>query len=317
MTSTAKHNSLAIFFLSVFSLFIELALIRWIGTEVSIFAYLQNTLLVTCFIGLGLGMLKADLKYQLSFLPAGICFLLIVTCLSFPYTRNALQNVSLLLSKTGELTVWNEQLSNSPTEAVLSVALGLAAMAVILFVVIEVFFPVGALLGQLIGQAENRSTAYSINLVGSLCGAWSFIACGRLLLGPVSWCVIAVALVLATIASRRLSVSRLHLIYFILIISVASIQPAFSGAVKTYWSPYQKIELYKLTKDLRPFQYTVLVNNFPFQSIADRTDEMLWQDPRILYDVPPLFRPGAESALVVGAGTGNDVAGMLDRKSVV
>ena len=30
-------------------------LIRWIGTEIRIFAYLQNTVLIVCFFGLGMG----------------------------------------------------------------------------------------------------------------------------------------------------------------------------------------------------------------------------------------------------------------------
>ena len=36
-------------------LFLELLLIRWISTEIRIFAYLQNTVLVVCFLGLGMG----------------------------------------------------------------------------------------------------------------------------------------------------------------------------------------------------------------------------------------------------------------------
>ena len=52
-----------LFLVSVLGLFLELMLIRWIGTEIRIFAYLQNTVLVVCFMGLGLGCLtcrKAD-----------------------------------------------------------------------------------------------------------------------------------------------------------------------------------------------------------------------------------------------------------------
>jgi len=49
------NPTLAIFLISVLGLFLEMLLIRWIGTEVRIFAYLQNTILVVCFLGLGLG----------------------------------------------------------------------------------------------------------------------------------------------------------------------------------------------------------------------------------------------------------------------
>ncbi len=54
---TGTHPMRSLFLVSVLALFLELALIRWIGTEVRIFAYLQNTILVVCFMGLGMGCL--------------------------------------------------------------------------------------------------------------------------------------------------------------------------------------------------------------------------------------------------------------------
>ena len=50
-----NHRTLALFLISVAGLFLELLLIRWITTEIRIFAYLQNTVLVVCFLGLGMG----------------------------------------------------------------------------------------------------------------------------------------------------------------------------------------------------------------------------------------------------------------------
>ena len=50
-----SHPTWALFLVSVAALFLELLLIRWVGTEVRIFAYLQNTVLVVCFLGLGMG----------------------------------------------------------------------------------------------------------------------------------------------------------------------------------------------------------------------------------------------------------------------
>lgn len=43
------NQTWAIFLISVLGLFLEMLLIRWIGTEVRIFAYLQNTILVVVF----------------------------------------------------------------------------------------------------------------------------------------------------------------------------------------------------------------------------------------------------------------------------
>ena len=43
------------FVISVAALFLELFLIRWAGTEVRVFAYVQNLVLVACFLGFGVG----------------------------------------------------------------------------------------------------------------------------------------------------------------------------------------------------------------------------------------------------------------------
>ena len=60
-----------LFLISVVGLFLELLLIRWITTEIRIFAYLQNTVLVVCFLGLGMGCWDT----RRAFLSATCCFL--------------------------------------------------------------------------------------------------------------------------------------------------------------------------------------------------------------------------------------------------
>ena len=49
-----------IFLVSASILYLELVLIRWIGTEIRIFAYLGNLILAVCFFGLGLGCYLPD-----------------------------------------------------------------------------------------------------------------------------------------------------------------------------------------------------------------------------------------------------------------
>ena len=61
-----SYPTLALFVVSIAGLFLELLLIRWIGTEVRIFACLQNTVLVVCFLGDWVGHGR-----QLSTAPAG------------------------------------------------------------------------------------------------------------------------------------------------------------------------------------------------------------------------------------------------------
>src|SRR5574341_913698 len=45
--------------LSTLILFLEMLLVRWLGTELRVFAYLQNGVLVAAFLGLGLGARNA------------------------------------------------------------------------------------------------------------------------------------------------------------------------------------------------------------------------------------------------------------------
>ena len=54
-TPSVGRMTWAVFLISAAGLFLELLLIRWVSTEIRIFAYLQNTVLVVCFLGLGMG----------------------------------------------------------------------------------------------------------------------------------------------------------------------------------------------------------------------------------------------------------------------
>ena len=92
------ERNLALFFISVLGLFLELLLIRWIGTEVNIFAYLQNTILVVCFMGLGMGCMTCRQPILLRNCLAPL--LILVLLLSIPQSSVALRKVSLLLAKT-------------------------------------------------------------------------------------------------------------------------------------------------------------------------------------------------------------------------
>jgi hypothetical protein len=63
-------------------LFMELLLIRWIGTEIRVFAYLGNLILVVCFFGTGLGCYLGS--RPVSLLRLGGNLLLLVTLVANP-----------------------------------------------------------------------------------------------------------------------------------------------------------------------------------------------------------------------------------------
>jgi hypothetical protein len=60
------RRDVELFVVSALILYLELVLIRWVGTEVRVFAYLGNIILVVCFFGAGLGCYWADRPVSLT-----------------------------------------------------------------------------------------------------------------------------------------------------------------------------------------------------------------------------------------------------------
>src|SRR5437762_4341853 len=94
--SSPTRATAALFLVSVLGLFLELLLIRWVSTEIRIFAYLQNTVLVVCFLGLGMGCwtCRQPARPRDALIPLFLLTLL----LAIPLTRQGLGKISQLFS---------------------------------------------------------------------------------------------------------------------------------------------------------------------------------------------------------------------------
>jgi spermidine synthase len=316
-SSRIKHN-LAIFLISVLGLFLELLLIRWIGTEVNIFAYLQNTILVVCFMGLGMGCMTSG---QPIFLRSCLVPLLVlVLLLSVPQTNVALRQVSLLLSTLGDLQPLEIITVASTGEWLLAVILGLAITFGILFLVWQVFLPIGRILGQLMDEHPRPIEAYSYNIFGSLIGIWTFVLLGMLYQPPAVWFLIVVALIFGFIAQPT-SHRPINIVILLLIACASWLGGGDRHALEHFWSPYQKLVLTEADPIKYPsFKYFVTVNNSWYQGIQDLSQNVTRSNPALFppdeegssqYDVPFRFHPAPRKVLIVGAGTGNDIAGAL------
>jgi len=60
-----KKGNLELLIVSLTMLFAEIALIRWVSTESRIFAYVNNLVLLSCFLGIGLGCYLSRKKIYL------------------------------------------------------------------------------------------------------------------------------------------------------------------------------------------------------------------------------------------------------------
>ena len=175
VSSRARRN-LALFLISVLGLFLELLLIRWIGTEINLFAYLQNTILVVCFMGLGMGCMTC--RQPIVLRNGLIPLLVLVLLLSIPLTNGALRQVSLLLRTLDELQPLEIVTITNPDSAVFAVPIGLAITFGIMFLVWQIFVPIGRILGRLLDDHPSPIEAYSYNILGSLVGIWAFVLLG-------------------------------------------------------------------------------------------------------------------------------------------
>lgn len=313
----SSKNSRAIFLISVLGLFLELMLIRWIGTEIRIFAYLQNTVLVVCFLGLGIGCFTCDRKATLRQILWPLTALTAI--LALPQTRSIAAKITSYLSQMEDLLIWERSVDSNPWMTACRVSLGLFMTLGLMFLLWEVFVPVGRILGRTMENHSNVIRAYSINVIGSLAGIWLFVGLSSLWLPPVAWVLVAAVLAtwfLAHGANRKQELALLAAMLGVTLLGSYSERTA-----EIAWSPYQKLQMQDQRQEESRWagQYLILVNNAGYQGIIDLDTERAADNPRIpaelvgysQYDIPLLFHPSPKSVLMVGAGSGNDVAGAL------
>src|ERR1044071_3779942 len=116
------HQTWGIFIISILGLFLETLFIRWIGTEIRIFAYLQNTVLVACFLGLGLGLFTSNkpIDIKQSLLP----MIVLLLFMAIPTTRSFLSNISEMLSTLGDFVIWSGVVFSQSTTSILFLLIG-------------------------------------------------------------------------------------------------------------------------------------------------------------------------------------------------
>lgn len=312
------HPSWAIFLISVLGLFLEMLLIRWIGTEVRIFAYLQNTILVVCFLGLGLGCFtsRQPIKLRQTLLP----LLILVLLLAVPITKQIVAMISSKLSILGDLVIWDYALRTSSGQTILDLFLGLGLTYLLMVLILEVFIPIGRILGRLMDDHPHTIWAYSVNVAGSLVGVWLFVLLSFFYQPPVSWFVVFSGLTLFFLPK----IGRERLVSLVMlagIVILAWFAGQEWGAQEVVWSPYQKLVVTESASGkAQASEYLMTVNNTGYQVMLDLSFPHCAADPENFppemngcsqYDIPVLLHPHPQKILIVGAGSGNDASGAL------
>ena len=303
-----------LFWVSFTALFVEIMMIRWIGTEIRVFAYFQNLALIACFLGFGLGCYWSARHKSLIFslfAIAGLTFLAEIPSVSWQSFLTALSN-RLSLSPDAAMWGYVYESGGRPPSWFLLFAAALVAVAVFLLLLVIVMIPLGQWVGAYLDNAPNPIQAYSANLLGSVAGIWVFAGLAFLHARPTYWFLLAIGLlVVMPPFSRRLALGG------VMVAAVIVVLFHYSGIprARAYWSPYQKLEVLSNGDS----QYSILVNNTGYMNIANMTPEFLVRNPGVAgrykdessYDAPFRFAPSVDRVLIVGAGAGNDAAAAL------
>jgi spermidine synthase len=311
-----RAPGVSIFLVSLLGLFLQVMLIRWIGTEVRIFAYIQNTILVLCFLGLGLGCFHCRTPVSPAWLLVPL--LVLSTLLALPPTYWLLQQVPEWLGPVAYSLAWVGFAREEPLMHVGKMLVGLGLVFGLMVLCCVCFVPLGQWLGRLMDRHPNIIAGYSINIVGSLVGVWLFAALSWFYMPPLVWLVLFfLCLVPLLVTERGIRWAELGLAGLLVLVAGLASLPGDATAV--YWSSYQKLALEEVQRGDETVLF-IKVNNAGYQQMVDRRTEATDKDPirfpssqRGLsqYDIPPLLHSSPRRVLLAGAGSGNDAAGCL------
>jgi tRNA1(Val) A37 N6-methylase TrmN6 len=275
---------------SALMLLIELSLIRWLGANIVHLAYFSNFVLLGSFLGIGLGFLRAAAPnrpprpmplYSLIALLGLIGFVS-----AYPVTVDRAGS-SLIFFSSGSLT-------GPPSWLMLP--------AVFLAVAVVLMGP-----GEIVGSCFSelpRLEAYRLDLLGSLAGIAAFTVMSFLGAPPLVWFAVA-GLLFAVLLGRPAVAASTAVVISLLALFAYPLHHDTGD----FWSPYYKVTTQRFA-DPQSSGWHVSVNGIPHQTLttAARREEQesfiqsYQHVPRTPQDV-----------LIVGAGTGGDVAVALRR----
>jgi SAM-dependent methyltransferase len=306
-----------LFVLSALILYLELVLIRWIGTEIRVFAYLGNLILVICFFGVGLGCYLADRPVILWRTGLNILFLTVLVANPLHLKSMDLKVVTYLLGGFEDYNIWQVGLQPS----LIYVLGGLAALGCLTWLTFYIFVPLGQLLGKCFQNHPRSIRAYSVNIAGSLAGVWLFQAVSFWSWSATWWFALA-ALLAALLAWLRSPKE-----WALVVIMAAATVVVWQGrdrAWRTVWSPYQKLALrpHVVTEGTNSVSqgYELTVNGAGYQLLLNLSEPFLRSHPELFdlrdaqrsyYNLPFAFKHDIQRLLIVGAGTGNNAAAAL------
>lgn len=321
MDTTKKIASVSseLFLISLCSLFFELTVIRWLSCDFLAFSVFKTFPLATCFVGLGVGVAKADDKLFAWTPLALLTFVVIASALAWA-------GFSDMPFPAAGIYQW----TNYSADFGARLGLHILRMALAIVLLLAGPFAVMACLGSRIGVLFNSLkplNAYCIDIAGAITGSISFALLSFLCLAPAVQIAVVAAIVLYFLKSRY------QKFWLAALPALAAVCIAFAPSLMNSgisWTPYGRIETAeiplpaKFAADGKAENLGVYISvNHGFSQAYAKRNEIELKDNadkvsvlktlrdflsvrKNYYNVPYLFKKPRE-VLILGAGSGSDV----------
>ncbi|WP_328996557.1 methyltransferase domain-containing protein [Kribbella sp. NBC_01245] len=280
---------------SALMLFLELALIRWTGSNVVHLSYFSNFVLLGSFLGIGVGFLRASRTKRLPYYsPIALALLVgFVAWKPVSVDRGGDSNV-----------IYFTSLETSGPSAHVILPLVFLAAAIVLAGPAE-------LVARCFAELP-RLTAYRFDLIGSITGIVTFTALSFLGAPPVWWglIVLIVFAVLMVPQQRAVATGLAAALVVTPLLIVVAVLFNESTQDNLRWSPYYKV-LTEASTFRNALVLTITVNGVPHQQAYPAATRLELESQ---YGLPyQRITNQPKNVLIVGAGSGTDVAIALQK----
>ena len=304
---------LRLFFLGFLTLFLELVFIRFLAGNIWNLGYFPNLVLLAAFVGLGAGFLFHDRldesasRRVFALVPIFIAFFVAVIYGLSPGIPG-FDDTSLGAEFDGEAfwTAFSVQKKRGDNEEWMLFAFWFGFIAFIFAVISQRTAKVFARFKPL--------TSYSLDIAGSAAGVASFIVISFLEISAAWWFVLLIPLFVAATeydgkffsqGSRWLFAPISLLLLAAVIVRDFDVNGVNArGEFINYWSPYQRIT--HNSSDGGIYANNINHQGMHGEETMRKSIYFLLHDARKKAGTPPF-----KSALIIGAGSGNDVAAAI------
>lgn len=310
--SSEARICIAIIAIAGLSLFMELVMIRWISGLFPVLQLYKNFILLACFCGIGIGyaLSKAKTLYLPVCLP--VLALTLILFIAFRFGSDAHVLSIFKATKMGPIAIMY-QYEAATLIGKIGYFLPILILLTVTFILnVLVLLPVAQFCGFLMEQIKTPIKSYGCNLLGSIAGVVLLFIISWLWIGPVIWFGISAAVILWFLLDVP-PVRRAGLIAATACVVALSLP--VEPTVHNIYSPYQLIQTSTHYKDGRLW---FLASGSYYQAVQgdwpEEDSQHAFQDTNEYLDfwvLPYSMSDNQDSAMIVGAGVGNDPAAAL------